>query len=194
MQLSPRLYAFLSKERLHAVKKLSKGYSSEVWLCADAGGKEFAVKIEKDKSPRLKMVERESENLKIANSVGVGPRLFSFDLSNRCIKMEFIEGKTLSQWIFECKSKKKLRDMLDSLFSQAKALDKIGLSHGQLGGKGKNVLVARSGKPVIIDFEKASCVRKAKNANQLRSMLFLNPNSALAKKVKETFGESARDS
>lgn len=193
MQLSSRLSAFLSKENLSAVKKISKGYSSEVWLCANAKNKKFAVKIEKDKSPRLKMAERESENLEIANSVGAGPKLFSFDLSNRCIKMEFVPGKTLSQWIFECKSKKKLRNMLDSLFLQARSLDELGLSHGQLGGKGKNVLVAQSGKPVIIDFEKASCCRKAKNANQLRSMLFLNPNSALAKRVKEILGESAGD-
>ncbi|MFA4907689.1 MAG: RIO1 family regulatory kinase/ATPase [archaeon] len=191
--LEKRLSGFLSSKRLRQERKLAKGWSSEVWLCSGARGKKSALKIEKDKSPRLAMAERETENLKLANSIGVGPKLLGFDLKRRCVQLEFVEGKTLSKWVFECKSKVKLRKMLDTLFAQAKKLDEIGLSHGQLGGKGKNVLVTRSGKPVIIDFEKASSARGARNANQLRAMLFLNPNSALAKKVKEILGENSAE-
>jgi len=64
-------------------------------------------------------------------------------------------------------------------------MDEIGLDHGQLAGKGANIIVKRNLRPVIIDFEKASQKRKCHNVNQLKSFLFRNPNSEIAKKVKE---------
>ena len=70
-------------------------------------------------------------------------------------------------------------------------MDEIGLDHGQLAGKGRNILV-RKNRPVIIDFEKASQVRKPGNFSQLKSFLFLNPHSSISGKVKEILGEGLK--
>ena len=111
-------------------------------------------------------------------------KLVAADLKRRIILMEFIEGKTFQDWVFSGPSKAELKAFVNDLERQARALDKVGLDHGQLAGKGKNILV-RKGKPVIIDFEKASSQRKAHNFNTVHSFLFKNPNGAIAKKVRE---------
>ena len=182
------LEAYLHEKKLHFVEKISKGYSSEVFLVENRNGKKFALKLEKEKSPRVNMVQKEAENPKLANSCGIGPKLFDADDKRGIVLMEFIEGKTFSEWLFETNvSKHKLQSFLTYLFVQAEQLDKIGLDHGQLAGKGKNILV-RNSKPVIIDFEKASHNRKCRNVNQLKSLIYLNPHSAIPKMVKEILG------
>lgn len=180
---------YLKEKGLRFIRKISKGHSSEIYLVKNNKGKSYALKIEKEKSTRFRMAERETENLKLANSVCVGPELIGFDLGKRIILMEFIEGKTFSEWLFkESPSRKVLKKFIEELLSQARKLDGIKLDHGQLAGKGKNILVIKN-SPVIIDFEKASCNRKCHNFNQLHSFLFRNPNSAVTNKVKEILGK-----
>lgn len=183
--MQERLNEFLKENSLELIEKISKGHSSEVFLVQNSKGEKFALKIEKEKSPRKEMVEREVQNLKLANSVSVGPKLVSFDKEKKIILIEFIDGKTFSEWLFESSPNRKILEaFLKELFSQAKKLDEIGLDHGQLAGKGKNILV-RNNHPVIIDFEKASTNRRVHNLTQLDSFIYRNPNSAITKKVKE---------
>ncbi|MCX6799003.1 MAG: hypothetical protein NTW59_02820 [Candidatus Diapherotrites archaeon] len=183
-----RLNGFLKEKRLSLARKLAKGWSSEIFLVRNSKGKKFVAKVEREKSKRWRMAEREAENLTLANSAGVGPKLAGFDLEKRVILMGFVEGKTFSEWLFSGPKKKQLQSFVRELLKQAKALDKIGLDHGQLAGKGANILVhMRKGKalPVIIDFEKASAARKCHNAAVIEAFLFRNPHGAVAKKVKE---------
>ena len=179
---------FLSKKNLKIVGKISKGYSSEVFLVQDKKGKKFALKVEKGKSPRKDFLRKETENLKSANSINVGPELIGYDSESKAVLMEFIEGVTFEKYLFETNvSKKQLHKVITELLKQAKKMDEIGLDHGQLAGRGSNILVMKN-KPVLIDFEKASQVRKPGNFNQLKSFLFFNPHSAISRKVKEIFG------
>ena len=144
--------------------------------------------MERHDSTRFKMAERESENLKKANGIGIGPKLFDADLKRRIILMEFIDGPCFSEWLFAGPSKTGLKRFVKELQRQAKALDKIGLDHGQLAGRGRNILL-RKGMPVIIDFEKASCNRKCHNLSVIEGFLFRNPKGAIAKKVWEILKE-----
>ncbi len=186
MILEERIKQFLSKHKLKAVRKIAHGFAAEVHEVKNARGKRFALKIERDKSRRRDFVHKETEYLKKANSVQVGPALISSDYENKAILMEFIDGEPFYRWVLEKNpSKKKLKHCLQSLLMQAFRLDSIGLDHGQLAGKGKNILVTKSGEPVIIDFEKASLVRRVHNQTQLQSFLFQNPNSAIAQKIRE---------
>jgi len=175
---------FLKENNLYLVEQIAKGWTSFVYLVQDSKGKKFVVKSLREKANRRDMVKRESENLKISNSVGVGPKLIEVDFENNVVLLEFIEGPNFIDWIFSNPAKKDLEKFLKELFEQAEKLDKKGLDHGQLAGKGKNILV-RKGKPVIIDFEKASTKRKVGNVNQLKAFLFVNPHSTIPKKVKE---------
>lgn len=181
------LAEFLKQEKLKLIKKTAKGHSSEIFL-VKKGKKNFALKIEKIKSTRFKMAERETENLIKANSVKIGPLIYGFDLKKRIILMEFIKGKTFFSWLFGLKKNKenkiKLKKFIENLMLQAEKLDEIGLDHGQLAGRGVNILVKKN-FPVIIDFEKASLKRKCHNKTVLESFLFKNPDSKITRKVKE---------
>ncbi|MBI5060916.1 MAG: hypothetical protein HZB67_01235 [Candidatus Aenigmarchaeota archaeon] len=183
------LDSFLSENGFSLIRKISKGYSSEVFLAKHLqSGNLFALKIEKEKSRRVNMLQKEVSNLLLANSVNVGPKLFAFDTEERIVVMEFIKGKTFKEWLEGRPSKKQLQNFIAELLEQAGRLDKLGLDHGQLAGKGKNILVKKDGKnfvPVIVDFEKASQNRKVHNVSQLEGFLFKNPNGFAAKKIKQ---------
>ena len=170
-------------------KRLAKNASQAKRLCEAnfprlfSAEKRLVIKMERADSTRFRMAEREAENLALANSLGIGPRLFGKDLKCRIILMEFIEGPSFAEWLFAGPSKKGLARFVKELQRQAMALDKIGLDHGQLAGRGRNILV-RKGLPVIIDFEKASTQRKCHNASAIEAFLFRNPHGAVAKKAR----------
>ena len=189
--MQQRLNVFLNARNLVCIEKISKGYSSKVFLVESPRKKKFALKIEKDSSPRKNMVQKEVSCLRKANKVGIGPKLCGFDLQNKCILLEFIKGKTLQDFVFSSPSKKQLEIVLKKLFLQAKELDEINLSHGQLGGKMKNILISKN-KPIIIDFEKASLKRKTRNLSQLKGSLLYSKHSALSKKVNSILGNSKK--
>jgi len=178
----------LKKFDLKIIEKISKGYSSEIFLLKNSKGKKFALKLEKSKSTRKNMVFKESTNLGLANSVSIGPKLYAFDEENKFLVMEFIEGKRFSDWIKEKIPKKILLKFLKNLFFQAKKLDKAGLDHGQLAGKGRNILVRKS-LPIIIDFEKASQTRRVHNVSQIKSLVFFNKDGFLAQRINGIVGE-----
>jgi len=185
------LKKFISKHGLKKGKRIAKGWSSFIYECTDSKGKKFALKVEHGKCPRKGMAKREAEFLKLANSFSIGPKLVDFDSEAEAILMEFIDGVPFSEWLFEHNpSRKQLEKFIDLLFKQARALDKAGLDHGQLAGRGTNILVRNRGnKPVIIDFEKASTNRKCHNEKVIESFLFKSPYSAFVKKIRETVKE-----
>jgi len=180
-----QLEQFLRENRLRLKGKVAKGWSSYIYLAENARGKKFALKVLREKSNRRKMAERETDNLRFANSAGVGPKLVKTDFEKNIVLMEFIEGLHFSEWIYSKPPKKQLEKFLRALFIQAEKLDSLGLDHGQLQGRGKNILVTKKGVPVIIDFEKASTKRKSHNVKVLEAFLYRNPNSELVRKVKE---------
>ena len=186
-----RIEVFLGERKLQLVEKLGKGRSSQIFLVKDGKGKKLVIKMERPDSTRFRMAERESENLGKANKLGIGPKLIASDNERRIILMEFIQGKTFSEWLFSNPKKTTLKLFVQDLLLQAKALDKIGLDHGQLAGKGANILVrtGKKPKPVIIDFEKASSQRKCHNLRVLEAFLFKNPHGAIAKRVKKILGK-----
>lgn len=178
------LALFAAKKKIKLMGKISKGWSSEIYLAKDSKGKKIVLKALREKSNRKDMARRESENLLLANSVGVGPKLYFSDAAAGVVGMEFIDGVPFGKWIFSGISRHELEEFIDGLCSQAKKLDEIGLDHGQLAGAGKNILV-RKGLPVIIDFEKASASRKVHNLNVVNSFLFRSKGSEVVKKVAE---------
>lgn len=187
--MQERLNRFLEVHSLESIRKISKGFSAEVFEVRNSRGKRFALKIEHWKSRRQQMALKEFLFLQKANSVGVGPKIILADFENRCLLMEFVDGVPFGKWVFsEGVSKKEMRHVVDALLSQAKKLDSIGLDHGQLAGKGKNILVPKNLKPVIIDFEKASESRKVHNRTQLESFLFRNPHSLISKRIRAVLG------
>ena len=178
------LEAFLKEKKLEKVEKIAKGFSSQIYLVKDEKGRKLALKMERKDSPRKMMVEKEAEHLQAANKVGIGPKLVWADLQKRIILYEFVEGRTFNRWMNKQTSREDLLKVLKELFRQANKLDEIGLSHGQLAGRGANIIVTPEKGVVLVDFEKASQERRARNAFQLLSLTFLNPHSALSRNIK----------
>jgi putative serine/threonine protein kinase len=181
------LVLFADARNLKLIRKVAKGWSSEIFLAKDCGGRKVVLKVLREKSNRREMVQRESANLSLANSVGVGPKLYFFDIVAGVVGMEFIDGVPFGKWIFSGVSRNELERFIGELYLQAKKLDLIGLDHGQLAGSGRNILV-RDGLPVIIDFEKASTSRKVHNVNVVDSFLFRSRGSKVVEKVFSILG------
>ena len=182
-----QLSGFLSENGLRLLGKTSKGWSSDVFLAVGAEGEKFVLKVLREKSNRRQMPRKETEFLRLANSVGVGPKWLKTDSTQGIVMMAHVNGVHFGEWLFTRISKAELENFIDALLDQARRLDEIGLDHGQLAGKGKNILV-RNGLPVIIDFEKASASRKCHNAKVLQSFLFRSKNSAVVKRIGELLG------
>ncbi len=186
------LEKFISENSLLLEKKLGRGWSADIFLVQNFSGKKFILKVLREKSNRRKMAEKETEFLRLANSVGIGPKWLKTDSEKNIVMMDFVEGLHFSDWLFSQISKPQLENFLDELLSQARKLDEIGLDHCQLAGKGHNILV-RDGLPVIIDFEKASRMRKVHNVNVLQSFLFKSKRSSVVKKINTILGKDLPD-
>ncbi|MCX8189967.1 MAG: hypothetical protein N3F05_01930 [Candidatus Diapherotrites archaeon] len=178
-----RLEEFLERNCLKLEKMLARGHSSFVFLVRKKG-KKFALKLERDDSGRKDMLLKEVSNLKKANTLGIGPKLFCYDKRLRAILMEYVDGVTFADWLASEPRKSELLSFIEELFYQAALLDKAGLDHGQLGGKGKNILVM-DGMPFIIDFEKASQKRKPHNFSKLFAWLFIGGKSPITLTIRK---------
>jgi predicted Ser/Thr protein kinase len=182
------------------ISKLSKGWSSFIWLVRDENGKEYVMKECREKSPRKDLSEREGKMLSLANSVGVGPKVIEVNHKKNFVVMDYVKGERMFKWITSPEFEKEITSeqvyfFIKELYKQLLALDTVSLSHNQLD-VGKNILVEKKFDektnsiqyyPIIIDFEKASIKidNHTRNIGQLESMFFYNPHSTMAKKMRE---------
>ena len=168
--ISPAVKQWLSAHQYTSPSFLAKGQSAGIWK-VEKGGKHFAVKVEHAKSTRTRMIEKEAQLLRMANQLGVGPKVAEVDLEQGIIVMDLIQGIPLAEWIEKGDSRVSMERGLTRLFSQVRKLDKAGIDHGQLAGKLHNILMGQGDQPTIIDFEKASYVRGVHNVNALKDIL-----------------------
>lgn len=179
--------------KLKSVQLVAKGHSSRIYKAThEPSRRVVAVKVEHEKSRRNHAIEKEVEHLTKANSLGLGPTLYGFDPDKRLVIMDYVVGVSFESFVFDNHtSSKQLLPVIQSLVLQAQKMDQAGLDHGQLAGRGTNILVKKEGKrfvPVIIDFEKASQTRKCHNQSQLFSLLMRNPRARLSQVVREKIG------
>ena len=154
---------------------LGKGHVGVV-LKAYMDGGAVALKVLRSDADRGSM-EGEAEMLRLANSVGVGPRLLG--ASDSCLVMELIEGDYIAPWVegLEPDCSGELRRVLAALMGKARRLDAVGLDHGELGRIKRHVIVS-GGEPRVIDFESASTGRRPKNVTSVTQFLFIIPRMA----------------
>ncbi len=184
-ELDVRALEFVGRKSAFNVPVLGKGYVGIV-VIAHAGFGRAALKIRRTDASREGM-QREAEALRKANEVSVGPRLCAF--TDDFILMEFIEGDLLPEWIKGLKGRGQralLRLVLRDALEQCWRLDGMGLDHGELSRAPKHVIVERSGRPRIIDFESASLRRRPSNVTSLCQYLYLG--SQLAKAIRRKLG------
>jgi putative serine/threonine protein kinase len=125
-----------------------------------------ALKIRRIDADRASM-NGEGRLLRLANSVGVGPRLLV--ATGNFLAMQLFDGMPLFRWAesSNARSNARVKQVLKHLLVSCSRLDAIGLDHGELSHAPKNVLVSQAGKPCIVDFESASTVRRVGNVTSL---------------------------
>lgn len=127
-------------------------------------------------------MEKEAQCLKIANSIGVGPKLISY--SRNFLIEEFIDGENLEEITTREEPKTLLKIALQTIH-QAFKLDIIGLAHKELARPGKHIIIRRTDlKPFIIDFGAASISSKKRNLTQLIQYFFIKHNACSLKIMK----------
>jgi len=176
------LHQFMAKYNLHFNRLLAYGKAAWILLLKDNKGIKFTIKLEKKKSTRNQMVEKEAKYLAKANKLGIGQKLLDLNLNARCLLWKYLDAEPLKKWIKKKQSKQKIKKMIKSILQQAQKLDDAGLDHGQLAGDATNIMVDKNGNGFIVDFEKASDARKAHNYNVVKNFL-LNKNGTIGQKI-----------
>ncbi|MBS7643458.1 serine/threonine protein kinase [Candidatus Bathyarchaeota archaeon] len=169
---------------------LGKGCVSIVVTALTETGK-TALKIRRTDADRSSMTH-ETEMLKKANSINVGPTLLG--ATQNFILMELIEGPWLPDWITSIKGRgkaKRVRRTLRLLLEDCWKLDQIGLDHGELSRATKHVIVDPGDRPRIVDFETASIMRKPSNVTSICQYLFIG--SHVARKIQRVHGLIQRE-
>jgi putative serine/threonine protein kinase len=136
---------------------------------AKAGSTVCALKIRRTDADR-KTMDEEARFHKIANSIGVGPRLR--DQTKNLISMEFVDGQNIVDWVAGTRAKSKMRRIARSILEQCFRLDRTGLDHGELSRLARHVIVSDD-RSYIIDFESASTARKTSNVTSAAQSIFL---------------------
>lgn len=153
-------------------------------VIAHRDGEKIALKIRRVDADRKGMFE-EAEKLKIANSVGVGPKFLT--VSRNFLLIQFIEGELLPNWLEKRLRKERVKAVLREILEQCWLLDNIGLDHGELSHAPKHIIVNSACKPYIVDFETASLNRRPSNVTSVCQFLFISGQTA--QKVAEKIGE-----
>jgi len=175
---------FAGKTSAFNVPVLGKGFVGIV-VIAYLDGQRVALKIRRVDADRLGL-QHEAQMLAKANAVHVGPKLIG--VSKNFLLMQFIDGAVLPDWLDVHKEETPLRNVLNDILEQCWRLDNIGLDHGELSKAPKHLIVDKTQKPFIVDFETASLNRKPANVTSVCQFLFTS-RGAVAKAVAAVLGE-----
>ncbi len=155
------------------VLRLGKGYRAIVIL-VHKGCRRLAAKIRRADAG-IDSLEHEAEITLEANRHGVGPRIHGW--TRNIILMEYVEGEDMDEWLRGVAERSVLERVLVECLNQARRLDIAGIDHGELHEARKHIIVGQGGKVWIIDFGKASRLRRPRNVTSLFSYLTHGPHS-----------------
>jgi len=175
--LGVKALEFTGDKKVFNVSVLGKGCVGIV-VTAQVDRKRVALKIRRVDADRLGM-QHEAEMLKIANRVGIGPRLFG--TSENFLLMEFVEGTLLPEWIKKLKgrgTRNRIRKVLRDVMEQCWRLDETGLDHGELSRAPKHIIIDKDDHAHLVDFETASVQRRVSNVTSACQYLFIGSKTA----------------
>jgi putative serine/threonine protein kinase len=170
-----------------AVPVLGKGFVGIVAI-AHLNGQRVAVKIRRTDADRADLLH-EADMISKANIVGVAPKLVAS--SKNFLLMQLIEGDLLPNWLKTHTEKETVRRVLREVLEQCNRLDEAGLDHGELSKAPKHLLVDKSERVFIVDFETSSLERRVSNVTAVCQYLFAG-NSGASKILAEVFGQKDR--
>lgn len=144
------------------VNVVGKGQNSVVVRGVLLGMYDCVCKILRPDASRQDLLH-EARALICANSVGVGPRLYTF--TRHVLVMEYVRGQTLDEWVKANPQDSDIKKLVQNLLEQCFRLDQVGLVHDELSRPREHVIVREDLTPCIIDFETSSFETSGKRTN-----------------------------
>ncbi len=187
-QLGVDALEFYGKTHAHLMQIYGKGYVGIV-VVAQVGGERLALKMQRVDSERESLI-REAELLSKANVIGVGPKFIA--VTKRFLLMELIDGGSFEEWLQNHQDPNQVREAIADILEQCWRLDEISLDHGEISKAPKHLLVNKTGKPYLVDFETASTTRNASNVTSVCQFLYQG-NSDACQLIKQAIGERNRE-
>jgi len=167
------------------VPVLGKGYVGIVVIAHTKDGERLALKMRRLDGGRDSFFH-EAEMLQKANTIQVGPKFI--DVTKNFLLSQLVDGPFLADWLEKHKEKNALHRVLSDILEQCWRLDTAGLDHGELSKAPRHLLIDKTDKPYIVDFETASIQRKVANVTSVCQYLFAG-NSTIPHMVHEIIGE-----
>ncbi len=131
-------------------------------------GKRVAVKIHHPSSLAKSALAREAKMLPRVNKLGIGP---DFLLRGKgYIVYVFVEGEQL-RYVLPRLKKKQLIKIITDIFHQLYLLDNACIAKEEMNNPYKHIIITKSHKPVLLDFERAHRSKKRHNVTQFCSYL-----------------------
>jgi putative serine/threonine protein kinase len=170
------------------VSVLGKGYVGVVVVAHVKSGEQLALKMRRLDGGRDDFFH-EANMLQKANSIQVGPKFMA--VTKNFLLSQLVAGTFLADWLEDHKEENVFRRVLLDILEQCWRLDEAGLDHGELSKAPRHLLMDKTGKPFIVDFETASIQRKVANVTAICQYLFVG-NSTIPRLVWEVMGEKNR--
>ncbi len=167
----------LEKKAVTNVKKFAEGNRGIIYT-GNLRGIKVAIKAKKADSAAKGTISNEVKWLKKLDRSGIGPKLiFS---GNGYFVYEFVEGEFIMDYLSSC-SREKASAVIKNVLRQCRALDELKVDKEEMLRPQRHVII-RSGKPVMIDFERCRRTRKPKNVTQFCQFLIGGFSSELLRK------------
>ncbi|MBS3118853.1 methyltransferase [Candidatus Woesearchaeota archaeon] len=166
----------LENKKIHSSNYFAQGKRSYVYL-GTYKNKKIIVKARKSSAPK-NITKKEADYLKLLNRHRIGPRLLFTE--KFFLVEEFVEGKRITEFIAEEKSKLKIKKILANALDQCFILDQMHLVKEEMHRPHKHLLVSYP-KLTMIDFERTHSAKKPHNVTQFLQYI-LSSRNLLAKK------------
>jgi putative serine/threonine protein kinase len=172
------------------VPVLGKGYVGIVVVAhIKRSGERLALKMRRLDGGRNDFFH-EANMLQKANNIQVGPKFVA--VTQNFLLSQLVDGNFLVDWLENHKEKNVFSAVLLDILEQCWRLDRVGLDHGELSKAPRHLLMDKTDKPFIVDFETASIQRKVANVTSVCQYLFVG-NSTIPQLVWTVLGEKNRN-
>lgn len=144
------------------IKYMTKGHRGILYT-GTYKGRKVVIKKKNPESRAIGRIKNEGDWLKIINKQQVGPRLIRATPSY--FLYYYVDGPFLPGFLEEC-TKSQAKKVIKAVFEQCWKLDSLGVAKEEMHRPYKHIVVPKTLKPVLLDFERTHRTEKPKNVTQ----------------------------
>jgi predicted Ser/Thr protein kinase len=191
------------------MKQLTEKEANEIWknkipfshgkrgIVSKSFDGKYLIKEKKPSSESNGTIRMEYVNNLKLNKINVGPRIIYFDEKYDFLIREFVDGNTIYEHIENRKkelNKKEqrleIKRIIINIFYQCRRMDIAKINKFEMTNPYKDLIIdAKTGEPVIIDFERCRNSDKTKNTTQFCQFLMKGKMRTELEQIKVTLDD-----